>query len=54
MNYDTTYGDKLYSELVDKNKEYKELHNYIYSNGNFVLLTNSAFISANLKINFIE
>ena len=30
------------------------LHNYIYSNGNFVLLTNSAFISANLKINFIE
>ena len=32
MNYDTTYGDKLYRELVDKNKEYKELHNYIYSN----------------------
>ena len=32
MNYDTTYGDTLYRELLDKNKEYKELHNYIYSN----------------------
>ena len=30
------------------------LHNYFYSNGSFVLLTNSAFISVNLRINLVD
>lgn len=30
------------------------LHNFIYSNGSLVLLTNSAFIPANLKINIYD
>ena len=31
MNYDTSYEDKLYNELIKKQSEYNELHNYIYS-----------------------
>tara|TARA_B110000027_G_scaffold133884_1_gene163727 strand:- start:3183 stop:3506 length:324 start_codon:yes stop_codon:yes gene_type:complete len=31
MNYDTSYKDKLYNELIKKQGEYNELHNYIYS-----------------------
>ena len=31
MNYDTTYGDKLYFELIKNNRQYKKLHEYIYS-----------------------
>ena len=55
MNYDTTYGDTLYRELLDKNKEYKELHNYIYSNTyydrsdcSYILLKNDMYINNNI------
>ena len=32
MNYDTTFGDKIYSDLIEESKEYNELHSFIYSN----------------------
>tara|TARA_A100001015_G_scaffold45173_1_gene49769 strand:+ start:576 stop:1433 length:858 start_codon:yes stop_codon:yes gene_type:complete len=35
MNYDTSIKDKLYEQLLKKESEYKELHNYIYSD-NFI------------------
>ena len=35
MNYDISYGDELYSNLIKKNISYNELHKFIYSN-NFV------------------
>ena len=31
MNYDTSFKDKLYDQLIKNETEYKELHNYIYS-----------------------
>ena len=31
MNYDISFKDKLYDQLIKNETEYKELHNYIYS-----------------------
>ena len=31
MNYDTTFGDTLYSNLIDKSLYYKKFHDYVYS-----------------------
>ena len=31
MNYDTTFGDKLYSNLIKKSLYYKKFHDYVYS-----------------------
>ncbi len=30
MHYDTTFGDDLYQNILNKSKAYKELHDYIY------------------------
>ena len=30
MNYDTSFGDELYSSLINKSKTFKLLHNFIY------------------------
>ena len=30
MNYDTSFGDKLYSNLINKSKTFKFLHDFIY------------------------
>jgi len=35
MHGDTTYGDNLYNELINKSKAYKELHDWVY-NENFI------------------
>ena len=32
MNYDTSYKDNLYDSLIKNEYEFKELHDYIYSN----------------------
>ena len=39
MNYDTTFGDNLYSNLIKKSLYYKKFHDYVYSEGfiNFFL-----------------
>ncbi len=39
MNYDTTFGDNLYSNLIKKSLYYKKFHDYVYSKGfiNFFL-----------------
>ena len=39
MNYDTTFGDNLYSNLIQKSLYYKKFHDYVYSEGfiNFFL-----------------
>ena len=31
MDFDTTYGDELYNNLIKKNQFYSEFHEYIYS-----------------------
>tara|TARA_B100000989_G_C19468646_1_gene439603 strand:+ start:163 stop:1014 length:852 start_codon:yes stop_codon:yes gene_type:complete len=31
MNYDTTFGDNLYSNLIKKSLHYKKFHDYVYS-----------------------
>ena len=31
MDYDTTYGDSLYNELIVKNEQFKKFHEYVYS-----------------------
>ena len=31
MNYDTTFGDNLYSNLIKKSSYYKKFHDYVYS-----------------------
>ena len=30
MNYDTSFGDELYSDLINKSKTFKLLHDFIY------------------------
>ena len=30
MNYDTSFGDELYSNLINKSSTFKLLHNFIY------------------------
>ena len=55
MNYDTTFGDKLYDELINENKEYNELHKFIYSNKfiNYFLDLFSQNISDEIDKNFM-
>lgn len=31
MDFDTSFGDNLYNDLISQNKFYKEFHDYIYS-----------------------
>tara|TARA_B100000989_G_C19523132_1_gene465316 strand:- start:500 stop:1369 length:870 start_codon:yes stop_codon:yes gene_type:complete len=31
MNFDTSYGDELYENLIKRSNEYKTLHNWVYS-----------------------
>ena len=38
MNYDTSVNDNLYENLIKNIKEFKELHNYIYSKNFLTIL----------------
>ena len=41
MNYDTSVNDNLYENLIKNIKEFKELHNYIYSKEFLTILLTS-------------
>lgn len=56
MHHDTTYGDPLYSSLLEKSEVYKQLHDFIYSKKfiNFFLEIFELDIANELKENYLK
>ena len=51
MNYDTSFGDELYSNLVNKSRAFKLLHDFVYGE-EFILITCLIFFQERFLTHF--